>query len=330
MANQGWTHSIIVRMTLLLSLMLSPTTHAAIKKSIQDFIAQWPRTHTTINLAPQKHYGLAISRKKFLNRQAMDQIIIQAKKHHINTFVVEFLHYNHRYQKEVGYLKAQHISFVPRIEMFYPGGHKKQMRNPKIWQSKWPIVKQAILAGADAIQLDYIRYHSTTPPKQQNIQDVKTILTWYQQKIHAYHKPLQIVVFGITAFKPSLIIGQDVNAFASIVDILCPTLYPSHFEPFRIHATNPTPIIASALHKLHKQLTTPQKPLIIPYIEVTNYRYRHTHAQTIQYIQEQIRAINNGGTDGWYFWSSRSRYQLLFEALDTMPAKHRQLNALNR
>jgi hypothetical protein len=273
-----------------------------------------------LNQPTQKYHGIAVSRLAFLNPKKRNKLIHQAKTHSIDTFVVEFTKNSPKYQQSIDAIKANHLLFVPRIEMFYPGGNKTQLKNPEIWQNRWPKVKQAIEAGADAIQFDYIRYHSKTKAGLENTHDVQTILLWYQNKLATYHMPLQIVVFGITSFKASHSIGQDIKRFAPIVDVLCPTLYPSHFEPYRIHAQNPYQIISKALASIHKRIPLQTKPLLIPYIEVTNYRYTHTKRETITYIKKQIQAIEDGHTNGWYFWSASSRYALLFEALDELHA----------
>ena len=67
---------------------------------------------------------------------------------------------------------------------------------------------------------------------------------------------------------------------------------------------------------LRKQFNN--KPLnfkLIPFIELSNYRYPLSKTEKTKYIHDQIRASEDANADGWYFWSAGNKYQSLFDLL---------------
>ncbi len=99
-------------------------------------------------------------------------------------------------------------------------------------------------------------------------------------------------------------------------------VYPSHYEPFRYHATRPYETVYDSLVGIKDQLKdTPVKVKVIPYIELSNYRYPLSHSKKLEYIEAQIKAAENGGADGWYVWSPHNKYDNLFTVLSNYPAK---------
>ena len=94
-------------------------------------------------------------------------------------------------------------------------------------------------------------------------------------------------------------------------------VYPSHYEPYRVHAKIPYKTVYNSLIALKKQLRRAKCPnkKIIAYIELYNYRYYMNFSQKVYYIREQIKATKKAGVTGWYAWSPRNKYRALFRAL---------------
>jgi hypothetical protein len=128
---------------------------------------------------------------------------------------------------------------------------------------------------------------------------------------------LQIDVFGITSFGPENHIGQNLKMISKTVDVICPMVYPSHFEPYVHHANTPYETVYGSLKSIQKQFAdSNQNVQLIPYIELSNYRYPLSHEKKMAYIRAQIKAAEDAGAHGWFVWSPNNLYDNLFTVLE--------------
>jgi hypothetical protein len=106
------------------------------------------------------------------------------------------------------------------------------------------------------------------------------------------------------------------------VNVLCPMVYPSHYEPFRMHAVTPYETVYKSLMSIREQFDNEQLPFkLYPYIELSNYRYPLSRAKKLAYIYAQIQAVENAKADGWYVWSPHNWYDNLFLVMETHATK---------
>jgi hypothetical protein len=225
--------------------------------------------------------GIYLTQYTAMNTAYLKQLIKGAKESGIDTFVIDMEFPSKRYADNMALLKENGIKYVARITMFPGGGTSAQIKNPDVWQKKYALVKLAVDAGANAIQLDYIRYNTKQKASPENARDVMKIISWYKSKLASQNIPLQIDVFGETSFGESKYIGQSAQLFSQTVDVLCPMVYPSHYRPFQDHYKKP--------------------------YETVNY--------SLQRIQKQLKAVKDANVEGWYAWSPHNRYENLFTAL---------------
>ncbi len=266
--------------------------------------------------------GIYLTQYTLEDTPYLNYLIQHSKAVGINTFIVDLERPSKHYHENLALLKKNNISYVVRITMFPGGGTRTQVNTPAIWQEKYALVKQAIAWGADQIQLDYIRYNTEQRPTPQNARDIHKIIQWYKSQLNAQKIPLQLDVFGIASFGPSVYIGQDIKLFSQSADVICPMVYPSHFEPYREHAVTPYDTVYSALDALRDQFEDDNLPFkLYPYIELSNYRYPLSHQQRLAYVKAEIRAAEDADVDGWYVWSAHNDYDTLFEVLETTQVK---------
>ncbi|MDF1759249.1 MAG: putative glycoside hydrolase [Coxiellaceae bacterium] len=269
-------------------------------------------------LAFQK--GIYVTQWTAMNDKKFKKLVKRAKAVGINTFIVDYSRYSKRYHRNLQLLDKHNIRHVARIVMFPGGATGNQMTNPKIWQKKYKLVQQIAKMGADEIQLDYIRYKVGKRASKKNAHDVHKVIHWYKQRVNKLGLPLQIDVFGVAAHKPSLSIGQNLPLFANSVDVVCPMVYPSHYEPQPYHSRRPYETIADSLQQLKDQFGGKPPFKVIAYIETSNYRYRMGHASRMNYIKAQIKAAKDSGAHGWYAWSANNKYYTLFKLLESTPS----------
>lgn len=264
--------------------------------------------------------GIYITQETMEDTKYISYLIKRAKRTGIQTFIVDLEKPSSRYQANINLLKKNNISYIARIIVFpNNGGTSAQVLSESYWEKKYRLVKYALSYGAQQIQLDYIRYNSKQPPSSKNAEDILRIIRWFKARINV---PLQIDVFGISSFGPSKYIGQDIRLFASSVDAICPMVYPSHFEPYRAHAVTPYETVYNALTAVRHQFHNNQLSFkLIPYIELSNYRYPLSREKKLAYIYAQIQAAENANADGWYVWSPHNYYDSLFQVLETRSVK---------
>lgn len=260
--------------------------------------------------------GIYLNQNTLQNTSWLQYLITKSISAGINTFVIDLETVTEAYKNNIKIVKNNNINYVARIVMFPHGGTKSTIRSKKYWQEKYKLVDAAINNGASEIQLDYIRYASSNPPSPRNAEDIHDVIRWFKEKIGNRAK-LQIDVFGESVFIESQNIGQNVPKFADSIDVLCPMLYPSHFEPYKIHARDPYGIIYKSLSSLKKIMNHEIPFEVVTYIELFNYRYDFTEEQLHGYIHSQIKAIEDAGGDGWYAWSARNNYDRLFDLLNS-------------
>jgi hypothetical protein len=263
--------------------------------------------------------GIYISQNILEDTTRLTYLIQKSKNVGINTFVIDYNYYSKRYAQNIALVKQNNIKYVARVVIFPGGGTPAQVKSLAYWQGRYQLVDQALSLGADEIQLDYIRYSSKQPPSPRNIEDIFNVIKWFKTQVAAKNRPLEIDVFGIASFGRSLWIGQDITVFGGTVDGMCPMVYPSHYEPYQNYIRRPYFIIFLSLKEFRKQFNGYVPFKLHPFIEMSNYHVKQSNPEKREYIAEQLRAIADSNTDGWYAWSAGNHYDNLFQVL---AAKH--------
>src|SRR3990167_6080755 len=100
--------------------------------------------------------GIYLTQYNLEKPDKLDYLIREAKATGINTFVIDHEYYSSRYAPAIAKVKAAGFKNVTRIVVFSDGGNAKQIRSQEHWEEKFKLADDAIKAGADAVQLDYI------------------------------------------------------------------------------------------------------------------------------------------------------------------------------
>jgi hypothetical protein len=269
--------------------------------------------------------GIYLTQYSLENPEKLDYFLREAKVTGINTFVVDHDYFSSKFAPAVAKVKAAGIKVVTRIVVFTDGGNAKQVRSESHWEEKYKYIEDAIKAGTDTIQLDYIRYSSKMPANPQHAKDIYKIIKWYKDKIEDHNVPMEIDIFGEVSYYPSMHIGQDIKMFADSVDGVNPMVYPSHFWPYEKYSVNPYETINKSLSALIHQFDGKPPFKVHAFIEAVNYHYlkKTTNAQKQKYLLAEIRAVEDTkGVSGWYVWSANNVYENLFQVLKNNKIKH--------
>lgn len=268
--------------------------------------------------------GIYLTQYTLEQPKKLENLITEAKATGINTFVIDHEYYSSHYAPALAKVKEAGIKKIVRIVVFTDGGNAKQIRSQTHWEEKFKLANDAIKAGADGIQLDYIRYSSKEPANPQHAKDVYEIIKWFKAKINAEKVPMEIDIFGEVGYYPSMHIGQDIKMFADSVDGVNPMVYPSHFWPYQKYSADPYKTINNSLNALVKQFNGNPPFKIHAFIEAANYHYikKTSDAEKQKYLLQEIRAVEDAkGVTGWYVWSANNVYDNLFKVLKTNQTK---------
>lgn len=262
--------------------------------------------------------GIYLTQYMLEKPEKLDYFIRNAKETGINTFVIDHEYYSKHYAPAIAKVKAAGIKNVTRIVVFSDGGNANQIHSQEHWEQKMKFADDAIKAGSDAIQLDYIRYSSKEPANPQHAKDVYQIIKWFKTRINAQHIPMEIDIFGEVSYYPSMHIGQDIKMFSDSVDGVNPMVYPSHFWPYQKYSAEPYKTINNSLTALEHQFNGNAPFKVHAFIEAANFHYvkKTSDSDKQKYLLQEIRAVEDSkNVSGWYVWSANNCYDNLFEVL---------------
>jgi hypothetical protein len=259
----------------------------------------------------------------------LNYLIQEAKATGINTFVIDHEYYSSHYAPAIAKVKAAGLKYVVRVVVFSDGGNAAQVHSEAHWQEKWKFIEDAINAGADAVQLDYIRYSSKEPANPQHAKDIYQVLKWFKGKINAKNVPMEIDIFGEVSYYPSMHIGQDIKMFSDSVDGVNPMVYPSHYWPYQKYSAEPYKTVNNSLNALVGQFDDKPPFKVHAFIEAANYHYlkKTSDAEKQKYLLQEIHAVEDAkSVAGWYVWSANNVYDNLFKVLKNNKTKPADFN----
>lgn len=262
------------------------------------------------------HHGIYVTQSSLLNSKKIHYFITQAKKHNIDTFIIDINTLPSKtYAANVADVIHNGITYVARIVVFPHGGTHAKIIDKSIWEKRLALAKAAAQLGAKAIQLDYIRYESKHPASPEKAKNILQVVRYFKKELSSDNVLLQMDIFGIAAHKPAHTIGQDPAILATTVDAFCPMVYPSHYMPFEFHSARPYETVFNSITALKEQIKDSPHVAIYAFIELYNYRIFMSHEKKVKYIQAEIDAAKKSGADGWYAWSPNNHYDVLFGML---------------
>lgn len=170
--------------------------------------------------------------------------------------------------------------------------------------------------GFDEIQFDYIRFPSDGPIhlcrytfREHRDAYKSEILSDFLYRAKTSLKiPISTDIYGFNSwYHFGNSIGQDMEAFSRIADVICPMVYPSHFgsrfyswEP---EVTRPYLIVHDGGVRAHKLLQ--HTAVIRPYLQAFNLL---SPTWGPDYIKMQVDGAEKSGCSGFTFWNAKGYY----------------------
>ena len=194
------------------------------------------------------------------------------------------------------------------------------------------LAKEAMDAGADEIQLDYVRYpvfgtkNADFHLKERNLTRVEVIRSFVHE-VHAVtqarHVPLSLDVFGVIALGKRVDIdslGQEMSVLAPECEALSPMVYPSHYakgfmgldEP----GAHPELIAVGTKGSLEQVAGVPHAAIIRPWLQDMNYE---SPGFGPEYVRQEIKSAESAGGTGWLLWNPSQDYSDAFQVIPRRP-----------
>ena len=188
----------------------------------------------------------------------------------------------------------------------------------EVWDYHVELAREAIKAGFDEINFDYIRFPSDGDISQivYPIWDGKTPKSETMRRFFEYLnqelKPLGVFLsvdlFGLTMIREDdMNIGQILEDAIPYIDFICPMVYPSHypedFEGYKNPAAHPYEIIKMNLEKGKMRMSDTGAKLR-PWLQDFDLGAIYDK----EMIELQKQAVYDTDSYGWLLWNPASKY----------------------
>ena len=124
--------------------------------------------------------------------------------------------------------------------------------------------------------------------------------------------PISIDIYGANGwYRSGVRTGQDVELMARYVDVICPMLYPSHFEQGFL-AQDPAvdrPYRIYKIGALRNAYIARKKVVVRPYVQAFFLNVKYDRAfYGPDYVKREIAGVRDSVNLGLTFWNNSGRY----------------------
>jgi hypothetical protein len=203
------------------------------------------------------------------------------------------------------------------------------------------LVKESLDAGADEIELDYVRYpvlgiKNADFHLQERGLTKPVVIRDFVRRVHAVTRargvPLSLDIFGIVSLGKRVDIeslGQDPAMLAAECEALSPMVYPSHYGKgmwgFDAPGDHPEIVGIGTAGVLNQIENVPHAAAVRPWIQAASWK---SNGFGQAYIAREIHAANHHGAHGWLMWNPGQNYDFAWGAVphpkkETPPARKR-------
>ena len=194
------------------------------------------------------------------------------------------------------------------------------------WKYNIAIAEEAVKAGFDEIQFDYVRFPSPNSEqrgayfpfkkKRKKEDAILSFLSLANERLKKQGAKISIAIFGYATWHNHLPReGQHLSETGKRVDLVYPMLYPSHFgDDFLLnkHKEKRTYDIVFKSIKRGDSLLRYTDSKLIAYIQGFDWKRSRLGKD---YIGVQMKAAEEAGSDGWVVWNAKGEYKETYISL---------------
>ena len=196
-----------------------------------------------------------------------------------------------------------------------------------LWEYNIEVSKEAIDAGFNEVQFDYVRFPASDGGKLDKHLDyrnetgeskpatIQNYLKYAKEELSPKKAYISADVYGLVgSVEDDMSLGQYWEAISNIVDYICPMMYPSHYanRTYGIPIPDANPygtVFYSAKDSVTKNNNLKTPAIIRPWIQdftapwVKGY-IKYGEKQ----VMEQIKALEENGIDEFMLWNAGNKY----------------------
>ncbi len=196
-----------------------------------------------------------------------------------------------------------------------------------LWEYNIAVAKEAIAAGFNEIQFDYVRFPASNGGKldasldyrneknETKPQAIQEYLKYARKEIAPLGAYISADVYGlVTSVEDDMALGQHWEAISNVVDYISPMMYPSHYGNGVYGLSVPDAFPYETVFKGTKDGVYRNKNIKTPAI-IRPWIQDFTAAWVKGYIKygdkevaAQIKAMKDNGVDEYLLWNATNRY----------------------
>lgn len=184
--------------------------------------------------------------------------------------------------------------------------------NKRVWQYLISIVEELTKKGVRSFAFDYLRFPTDGNLETIRLTDIKgsryePIIGFLEELRKKVDAEIGICIFGYAVWDDLKAEGQEVSRYSSVVDVVYPMLYPSHFHPnFKKEVCEYWRnywIYFDSVEEAFKKL--PLNVKVVPFVQGFDL---YAEDFNDDYIFSQILGAINADADGILIWNAASNY----------------------
>jgi hypothetical protein len=292
----------------------------------------YPYEDIDIRDTPYFYKGIYLNYTSSTKKNKLIEFINMAKVTSINVFVMDVQPSRNNEcpipEENIKLIKEAGIHPVARIVCFDQGLKQLPVSDKKI-ESIYALAESSAQRGFDEIQLDYIRFadqqytiyygKKVKLKAAQKYEFITTLIKGARSRVRPYGVKISADIFGRIPWIPKTrhdIIGQQMETFDQVVDVICPMAYPSHYwydKGTGINYRNTPYETVYITSKKAKERT--RKARIVSYIQSFELKIDGSGLSYAEYIEKQIDAVHDAEISGFILWNARQDYEVPFQVL---------------
>ncbi len=196
-----------------------------------------------------------------------------------------------------------------------------------LWEYNIEVSKEAVDAGFNEVQFDYVRFPASDGGKLDKLLDyrnetgeskpatIQNYLKYAKEELSPKKAYIAADVYGLVgSVEDDMSLGQYWEAISNIVDYICPMMYPSHYanRTYGIPIPDANPygtVYNSTKDSVIKNSILKTPAIIRPWIQDFTAPWVKGY---IKYgdkqVMEQIKALEENGVDEFMLWNAGNRY----------------------
>jgi hypothetical protein len=190
------------------------------------------------------------------------------------------------------------------------------------------LAKEAMDAGADEIELDYVRYPVTGIKNadfklaalgKTKIEVIRDFVREVHAVTRARHVPLSLDVFGVAATggrEDVEMLGQDLAVLGRECEVLSPMVYPSHYAKgtlgFDVPGNHPELVGFGTKGAVAQVASGHGAALVRPWVQAMNYE---SPDYGPRYLAAELKSGDTNGGTGWLMWNPSQAYGTAWAAV---------------